>query len=409
MTKQIVLIGGGQASAQAIVSLHQSDADVSVHLIGREPEIPYQRPPLSKAYLKSEITEERLYLRPVEYYSKDNANVSLKLSQSAIEIDRKAKLVTVEDGNRIPYDELLIATGAPPRRLNVPGNELNGIYYLRSMADSEALRSILGEKTPVIIVGAGYIGLEVAAVACAAGCRVIVVELAERVLSRVASPVVSGFFEDLHKAAGVEFIFGAAAERFLGDGHVEAVELSDGQVLKCGSVLVGIGAVPETELAERAGINVENGITVDAHMRTSDPNIWAAGDCVNFPCVQTRTRLRLESVPNAIEQAKVAAANMIGGNVSYDAVPWFWSDQFDTKLQTVGLMHEHEDEVLLGDREQGQFSVWYFKEDILIAVDAINSPQAFAVAKRLLSSGQAISTQQLNDAPDLKALMKLAK
>ncbi len=404
MTERIAIIGAGQAGLQAAVSLRQAKFVGAVTLFGDEPTPPYQRPPLSKAYLKGELERERLFLKPLTYF--EQHDVDLRLGERVRLIDRGGRKLVLESGVEEPYDRLLLATGAPPRRLIAPGADLQNIFYLRSLADSDALRGILSSTGRVLIVGAGYIGLEVAAVARAAGREVTVLEMADRVLARVASPPVSDFFEARHRESGVDLRLGATLKGFLGrEGAVVGAELVSGEVIDCASVLIGIGAVPAVELAASAGLEVDGGVIVDERARTSDEAIWAAGDCTNFPSPLYNRRMRLESVPNAIEQAKVAATNMAGGDAVYDATPWFWSDQYDVKLQTAGLSEGHDERVQRGDPGSGRFSIWYFAGRRLLAVDAINDPAAFAASKRLIgteiSSPEAIANAEF----DLKSLL----
>lgn len=402
MIERVVIIGAGQAGAQAAVSLRQGGYKGVIDMIGAEEAPPYQRPPLSKAYLKGELEEARLYLRPAEFY--ETQNVSLHLGVKATGIDRKAKTV-VTDSGAYAYDALLLATGAPPRRLTAPGAELHGVHYLRTHADSDALRPMLSAPGRILIVGAGFIGLEVAAVARQAGRQVTVLEMAPRVLARVASEPVSQFYQNLHREAGVDLRLGAAFDAITGEAHVDGARLKSGEEIDCIAVLVGIGAAPEVALAKDAGLDVENGVVVDEHARTSDAAIFAAGDCTNFPSPRYGRRMRLESVPNAIEQAKVAAANMTGGAVVHDALPWFWSDQYDVKLQTVGLSEGYDQLVLRGDPAEKKFAVWYLKDGKAFAVDAINDPASFAMGKKLILAGAALDKAKLADASvDLRTL-----
>ncbi|WP_375202495.1 NAD(P)/FAD-dependent oxidoreductase [Hyphococcus sp.] len=402
--ERIVIIGAGQAGAQAAVSLRQGGHKGAITMIGAEEAPPYQRPPLSKAYLKGDLDEARLYLRPAEFYEKQE--IALHLGVHATAIDRKAKTVSTDDGEAHAYDVLLIATGAPPRRITAPGADLTGVHYLRTLADSDALRPMLAAPGRVVIVGAGYIGLEVAAVARQAGREVSVLEMAPRVLARVASEPVSAFYQELHKAAGVDLRLGAAFEAFEGEGRIHGARLADGEIIECETALVGIGAAPEVSLATEAGLDIENGIVVDEYARTSDPAIFAAGDCTNFPSPRYGRRMRLESVPNAIEQAKAAAANILGGEVVYDALPWFWSDQYDVKLQTVGLCEGHDDLVVRGDPAEKKFAVWYLKDGKALAVDAINDAISFAMGKKLITAGVTLDPAKLGDRNvDLKTLV----
>lgn len=401
--ERIVIIGAGQAGAQAAASLRQGGYKGVIAMLGAEAAPPYQRPPLSKAYLKGELDEPRLYLRPAEFY--EAQAIDLHLGVRATAIDRKAKAVVADDGETYAYDALLIATGAPPRRLNAPGADHDGVYYLRTLHDSETLRPMLSAPGRVVIVGAGYIGLEVAAVARQHGREVTVLEMAPRVLARVASEPVSEFYQELHRANGVDLRLGAAFEAFEGPGRVHAAKLKSGESIECIAALVGVGAAPDLSLAQEAGLEVENGVVVDEYARTSDPAIFAAGDCAYFPSPRYGRRMRLESVPNAIEQAKAAAANMIGGESVYDALPWFWSDQYDVKLQTVGLSEGHDELVIRGEPGAKKFAVWYLKDGKALAVDAINDPASFAMGKKLILAGATLDAAKLGDAGvDLRTL-----
>ncbi|MFQ5563277.1 MAG: NAD(P)/FAD-dependent oxidoreductase [Parvularculaceae bacterium] len=403
-SERVVIIGAGQAGAQAAASLRQEGFSGAITMIGDEPAPPYQRPPLSKAYLEGVLAKERLTLKPAALYEKENIN--LRLGASAALIDRAAKTVALDDGESVAYDKLLLATGAPPRRLNAPGADLDGVFYLRTMADSDALRPLLQAGKRLVVVGAGYIGLEVAAVARKAGLEVTVLEMADRALQRVTGPEISSFYRDLHAGAGVDLRLGAQLSSFEGSDAVEAAQLETGEAVGCDLVLVGVGAAPAIGLAEASGLEVENGVKVDEYAATRDPAIWAAGDCTNFPSPLYGRRLRLESVPNAIEQAKAAAANMAGRSTVYDAVPWFWSDQYDVKLQTAGLCESADERVLRGDPKDRRFACWYLKEGRVIAVDAVNDPPSFLIGKRLIGARARPSVKTLADpAQDLKSLL----
>lgn len=405
MREKAIIIGAGQAGAQAAASMRQCGFDGEISILGAETAPPYQRPPLSKAYLKGELSDERLFLRPEDFYAKQE--IQLRLGAEARYIDRDAQAVIMKNGEKFAYDKLLIATGAPPRRLSAPGADLAGVFYLRTLADSQALRSILTCKGRVLVVGAGYVGLEVAAVARHAGQEVTVIELADKVLARVASEPVSVFYQELHHDAGVELRLGSSLERFVGDdGKLIGAQLATGEIIDCAAALVGIGAVPAVNLAVEAGLKVANGIVVDEQGRTSEENIWAAGDCANFPSSRYQRRMRLESVPNAIEQAKVAGANMAGGKLVYNALPWFWSDQYDVKLQTVGLSEGYDEIVIRGNPKEKKFAAWYLKDGKVLAVDAVNDPASFAFSKKLIMEGASINPSKLADASlDLKELV----
>ncbi len=397
-----VIIGAGQAGAQGAISLRQAGFAGDIVMFGDEPVPPYQRPPLSKAYLQGELAAERLYLRPAEFYGAQN--ISLRLGERVTGIDRAAQMVETAKG-REPYDKLLIATGAPPRRLNAPGAALAGVHYLRSLSDSDALHPLLNADGAIVIVGAGYIGLEVAASARKAGRKVVLLEMMDRVLARVAVKELSDFYAKLHADAGVDLRLGAALEGFEGEGRVTAARLASGEVIECAAALVGIGAAPDVALAQAAGLEIDNGIIVDEYARSSDPNIFAAGDCTNFLSPRYGRRMRLESVPNAIEQAKVAAANMAGKNTVYDALPWFWSDQYDVKLQTAGLGEGAGDVVMRGAPEEKKFSLWHLKDGHVLAVDAVNDPASFLVGRKLITAGAHVDPARLADATtDLKSL-----
>ncbi|MBI1364411.1 MAG: pyridine nucleotide-disulfide oxidoreductase [Alphaproteobacteria bacterium] len=399
-----MIIGAGQAGAQAAASLRQEGFAGAITLLGEETPPPYQRPPLSKAYLMGALEESRLYLRPRDFYEK-NA-IELRLGARALRIDRAGKAVTLESGEALAYDKLLIATGAPPRRIPVPGADLPGVAYLRTIEDSDALRAVLAGARRLVIVGAGYIGLEVAAAARKAGLEVTILELAPRALSRVACPQVSAFFHDLHRAAGVDLRLETALAGFEGAGRLEAAVLQSGERVACEAALVCVGAAPETQLAEDAGLKVENGVWVDETAQTEDPSIWAAGDCANHPSVLYGRRVRLESVPNAIDQAKAAAANMTGKRVVYDATPWFWSDQYDVKLQTAGLGEGADQVIARGDPKSKRYAVFSLKQGRLLAVDAMNDPASFIAGKKLVALKASPNPKMLADpAADLKSLL----
>ena len=404
MNGRHIIIGAGQAGAQAALSLRQAGFEGEIVMFGAEAEPPYQRPPLSKAYLQGDLEKDRLYLRPAAFF--ETQKISLRLNVGVSAINRAAKTVETRNGETLGYDKLLIATGAPPRKLACDGAGLPGVHYLRTIADSDALRPVLKKGGRIVIVGAGYIGLEVAASARKAGLDVTVLEMADRALARVAGKEISSFFEKLHRDHGVDLRLGAALDHFEGDRRLEAAILKSGDRIACASVLVGVGAAPATALAQAADLRIANGIWTDEHAQTSDPDIFAAGDCASHPSSIYDRRLRLESVPNAIEQAKVAGANMAGGDVVYDAVPWFWSDQYDVKLQTVGISEGADQTIVRGDLSAKKFSVWYLNGPRLLAVDAVNDPAAFAISKRLVASRTPLDAKKLADpATDLKSLV----
>lgn len=404
MGGRIIIIGAGQAGAQAAASARQAGFDGEILMFGAEKEPPYQRPPLSKAYLQGELAAERLSLRPPAFY--EQQQIDLKTGVRVAAIKPGAKIIVTEKGDEFSYDRLLIATGAPPRQLDCQGSDLPGVHRLRTIADSDALRPALSSGGRLVIIGAGYIGLEVAASARKAGRDVTVLEMADRVLARVAGREISSFFADLHRAKGVDLRLGAALRSFEGTARVEAAVLESGERIACGAVLIGVGARPSTRLAEEAGLRLANGVWTDEHAQTSDPSIYAAGDCASHPSPIYGRRMRLESVPNAIEQAKVAGVNLAGGSAVYDAVPWFWSDQYDAKLQTVGVFEGADRTIVRGDIAARKFSVWSFSGPRLLAVDAVNDPAAFAASKKLIAGKIAIDAKKLADPEtDLKSLV----
>lgn len=400
--RHIVVIGAGQAGASCVAKLRNNGCEDQITLIGAEPVIPYQRPPLSKAYLMGEMTLERLYLRPAAFYA-DHA-ITLRMDEMVTGIDPEAKTVSL--GNEtLQYDDLVLTTGSVPRRLpDSIGGNLDGVFVVRDLQDVDAMAPRFQAGKNVLIVGGGYIGLEAASVAAILGLKVTLVEMAERILQRVAAPQTSDYFRALHQSQGVEIIEGVGLDRLTGEGAVSGATLSNGAKLDVDFVIAGVGIGPVTGLAEGAGLDLENGIRVDAEGRTSDPHIWAAGDCTSFP--YQGGRIRLESVPNAIEQAEIVAENLMGAAKSYFAKPWFWSDQYDVKLQIAGLNSGYTDVVSrIGDGQTASF--WYYSGDDLIAVDAMNDPRAFMIGKRLIEAGKPADPALVADASaDLKPLLK---
>jgi 3-phenylpropionate/trans-cinnamate dioxygenase ferredoxin reductase subunit len=401
---QIVVIGAGQAGASLVAKLRKSGFEGEMVLIGAEPVIPYQRPPLSKAYLLGDMALERLFLRPEQFYA--DQNITLKLGQNVSAINAAAKTVTWDDGAVISYDQLALTTGSDPRRLPASiGGDLAGVHVVRGLADVDAMAPAVVPGARALIVGGGYIGLEAAAVAAKKGVQVTLVEMAERILQRVAAPETSDYFRALHKGHGVDIREGIGLDHLVGtEGRVTGAVLSDGSELEVDFVVVGVGITPCTALAESAGLTLNNGIEVDAMGRTSDASIWAAGDCASFP--YKGTRIRLESVPNAIEQSECVAANMLGANTPYEASPWFWSDQYDVKLQIAGLNTGYDHVVTRQDDGQS-VSFWYYKGDTLLAVDAMNAPRPYMIGKRLIAAGNSPDPAVIADPDsDLKALLR---
>lgn len=399
----IVVIGAGQAGSSLVAKLRKDGFDGEITLIGAEATLPYQRPPLSKGYLLGEMALERLFLRPESFYS-DN-NITLKLGQPVTAIDAAAKTVSIGD-EVISYDHLALTTGSDPRRLPAAiGGDLDGVFVVRGLNDVDAMAPSVTEGARTLIVGGGYIGLEAAAVCAKRGVKVVLVEMANRILQRVAAPETSDYFRALHGSHGVDIREGVGLDHLVGsDGKVTGAVLSDGSKVELDFVVVGVGIAPATQLAEMAGVTLNNGIETDAQGQTSDPSIWAAGDCASFP--YQGGRIRLESVPNAIDQAEVVAQNIMGAGKEYVAKPWFWSDQYDVKLQISGL-NTGFNNVVTRPGAGASVSFWYFKDDQLLAVDAMNDPRAYMVGKRLIDAGKSCDAQAVsNPETDLKSLLK---
>ena len=398
----VVVIGAGQAGAAVVARLRAGGHQGEVTLIGAEPQPPYQRPPLSKAYLMGEMEAERLWLRGAEFYA--DQGIDLRLGQAVTGIDPAAQTVQI-GAESVAYDELVLTTGSSPRRLPAAlGGDLQGVYTVRTLADVDAMKAEFVAGRRLVIVGGGYIGLEAAAVARKLGLDVTVLEMAPRILQRVASSETSDYVRALHQAHGVTILESTGLQRLLGEGRVTGALLADGREIAADFVIVGVGIMPVTGLAEAAGITLENGIRTDAMGRTDVAHIWAAGDCASFPWAGGR--LRLESVGNAIEQAEAVADNIMGAGVPYVAHPWFWSDQYDTKLQIAGLNTGY-DRIVTRGPEAEAVSFWYYRGDTLLAVDAMNDPRAYMVGKRLIEMGKSPDPATVADpATVLKALLK---
>ena len=392
-----VVVGAGHAGSALAVQLRKEGWAGRIVLIGEESHLPYHRPPLSKAVLAGEKTIDAILLRPQTHYAA--SGVELRLGERVVALNRSARTLQLSTGEELHYDFLALCTGTFPRHLpDAPA--LEGVFQLRTADDAVRIRAAAGVGRRAVIVGGGYIGLEVAAVLVSQGLQVTVLEAASRLLRRVASPVISAFFAGLHVRHGVKVLTSVAGVELLGDGHVTGVRETTGTVHAADLVIVGIGVLPETVLANKSGLEVENGIVVDEYARTSDPFIYAAGDCTLHPSARYGTRLRLESVQNALDQARVAAANICGKNVLYDALPWFWSDQFDTKLQSAGLLLDHEHHVVRGDVRNAEgkgFSVFYLRGDIMIAADCVNRAKEFITCKRLISERIRVNVAALVD------------
>ncbi len=393
---RVIIIGAGQAGGETAQRLRQAGFSGDITLIGEEPAAPYQRPPLSKAYLKGEYDMDRLLLRPASVYAEEN--ITLLTSLRAVWIDRANKKVRVEGGRELPYDVLVLATGAKPRKLPLVGADLDGVHLFRTAADADALRPRMVSGAKLVVVGAGYIGLEAAAVARQLGVDVTVIETAVRPLARVTSPEVAGFFLDEHTRQGVRFVLGGQPALIKGRDHVTGVALSDGAEVPADIVIAGIGITPEITLAQQCGLTIENGIVTDRECRTSDPAIYAIGDCASRPIVHFEQRVaRLESVHNAVEGAKIVAATITGGKPHAEEAPWFWSDQYDLKLQIAGLFQGYDHVVLRGVMADRAFAAFYYKGPKLIAVDAVNRPAEYLGAKMLIQTGRTVAPSDLED------------
>jgi 3-phenylpropionate/trans-cinnamate dioxygenase ferredoxin reductase subunit len=393
--RRVVIIGAGQAGGQAAYSLRQAGYDGAITLVGEEPAPPYQRPPLSKAYFKGEMEAERLFLKPLDYYAEHG--IELITGKAARRIDTAGKQVELADGAQLSWDKLVIATGSRPRKLPIPGADLEGATELRTLADVDRLKRLAAPGAKMVVVGAGYIGLEAAAVGRQLGLNVTVLEAMPQVLSRVAGPEIGAFYTRIHREAGTDIRLGVKLEAFEGLGRVSGVRLAGGEVVPADFVLVGVGVLPNLELAKDAGIACANGIIVDEHMRTSHPDVYAAGDVAWRPLVHYGREGRLESVHNAIEGGKIAAAAILGAAQPALEAPWFWSDQFDLKLQTAGLWTGADQTVVRGDPDSRAFAVFYLKEGRLIAVDAVNSAPEFIVGKKLVAAKAAVAPGDLAD------------
>ena len=396
MTERTVIAGAGHAAGQVVATLKQLKYAGQIVLVGDEVYLPYQRPPLSKKFLAGAMPAERLHFKPASFY--DEPNIEIRLRTRITTIDRDNKSVHTEGGETISYDKLVLALGSRARRLRIDGADLAGVHYLRSIADVDDIRSELNHYRRTVIIGAGYIGLEVAAVMQQQGLDVTVVELADRVMSRVVSPEISDFYQIEHTNQGVKLRLSTGVSAFRGDKRIASVETTDGEQIPADFVVVGIGIVANTELAASAGLTVDNGIVVNDQCETSDPAVYAVGDCTAHPNAIYNRQLRLESVHNALEQAKTAAANICGKETHYSQVPWFWSDQYDLKLQIAGLSEGYDQIVIRGNPADRSFACLYLKNGQLIATDAVNAPREFIQSKGLIASHAKIDPARLADA-----------
>jgi 3-phenylpropionate/trans-cinnamate dioxygenase ferredoxin reductase subunit len=394
--KRCVIVGGGHAAAQLSVSLCQQGWDGSITVLSDELSLPYHRPPLSKDYLSGEKSLKEILIRPSAVYEKSNVQFNLGVRVESILRDEMN--VQLIDGNKIPYDKLVLTTGSRVRKLTIPGSDLAGLCYLRSISDVNQIREFSGSGKKIVIIGGGYIGLEAAAALKKLGMKVTVLEAMDRVLQRITTQEISGFYTRVHNEEGVNIEVNAVAASIEGTGQVEKVICQDGRAFDADLIIAGIGIIPCDELAQQAGLDVDNGILVDQFSQTSDSKILAAGDCtVHYNPIYDR-HIRLESVQNAVDQAKVAAATICGSPLAYKALPWFWSDQYDIKLQIAGLSQGYDQVVMRSDINTGRsFAAFYLKQGKLLAVDAINKPKEFMMGRRLIMRGNTVDPAKLAD------------
>lgn len=394
MSKQCIIIGGSHAGAQVAISLRQEGWEDGILIISNEAHLPYHRPPLSKGFVSGDKSLDDILLRPASYFEKHNINFLFNVDVDAI--DRSNKQIKCNDGNSYHYEKLALTTGARVRKINLPGSDLTGIHYLRTASDAQAIKHDCQQAKSAVIIGGGYIGLELAASFKKAGMQVSVLEMAPRILARVAAAEVAEFYTRVHTEEGVNIITETSAASFTGEKRVESVIGTDGQQYKADIVIIGVGVIPNTELASDAGLVVDNGIVVNEFAVTNDTDIVAAGDCTFHPNALLGRGLRLESVPNATEQAKSAAASLCGNQKAYASLPWFWSDQFDLKLQIAGVNTDYDKVIIRGDALHSRsVAVFYLKENAVIAVDCINRAPEFATVKKALTKGLALRIDEL--------------
>lgn len=398
-----VIIGASHAAAQLSVSLRQEGWEGDIVMIGDEPHLPYHRPPLSKTFLSGDKAIQDLLIRPATFYEKQKIEF---LYGHVLSIDRERKILVLSDGSQISYDKLAICTGARVRKLDIDGSELKGIYYVRNAEDIEAIQQHIKSAKQAVMIGGGYIGLETAASLRKQGIQVSLLETAPRILQRVTAPELSTFYRKLHEAQGVRIYHEMTVQRIVGTTQVEGVLCADSTTISADLVIVGIGVQPNIEIAQVAGIQVDNGIVIDAYGQTNDPDVVAAGDCTSHFNPYYQRHLRLESVPNANEQAKVAAATLCGKSKPYDALPWFWSDQYDIKLQIAGLNEGYDQLIIRGDiHNSTSFAAFYLKDKKLIAADCINRPLEFMISKKMINENIQIDSSKLADeSVDMKDL-----
>ena len=405
MSAGLVIVGGSYAAMQIAASAREAGYAEPIRLVSEEPVLPYQRPPLSKGYLTGKFTPAALPLRAEAFY-RDN-RIETLLGQRAESLDLAARRVSLAGGGSLAFDRLALATGTRPRPLPLPGADLDGVLFLRSLADADRLRERLGGAGSIVVIGGGFIGLELASVAAAMGKPVVIVEAQERLLARGVSPQIAAFLADVHRSRGVALRLRSTVRDIRGaNGRVQSVVCGDGETLAADLVLIAIGVVPNTELAGRAGLACQDGLVVDRFARTTDPLVVAAGDCTRHPSAFAGQLLRLESVQNAIDQAKTAGATLAGQEKPYESVPWFWSDQYELKLQMVGLVQGSDRHAVRGSLEQRRFSIFYFRSGRLVAIDYVNRAADHMLGRKLLALGRSPTPQQAADESfDLQTLV----
>ena len=393
--ENLLIIGAGQSAIQCISTLKKEGYSGSITLVGEEEHLPYQRPPLSKGFLEDSIGKERLYFKKLEFFTENKVQLYLGLAAEKLDIENQK--VYLSDNSELEFDKLVLATGSRVRYLNFPGSELKSIFYLRNLDDAEAIKKDLETSDNLVIIGAGYIGLEAAAIAAKKNKTVTVIEMADRVMNRTVDPQISEYYLNLHQSYGVKFHFNTSLETINKSSDSLEVVCSDGTEVKADSVLIGAGVIPNIELAEDAGIYCDNGIIVDEFGQTNFKNVYACGDCTNHPNKILNKNLRLESVHNAMEQAKTVASSVLNNPMEYSQVPWFWSDQYDHKLQIVGLSGDHDLVTMRGNTNDAKFMLFYTKDEELIAVDAINNPKEFLISRKLVANKVKIKPNVISD------------
>ena len=393
--ENLLIIGAGQSAIQCISTLKKEGYSGSITLVGEEEHLPYQRPPLSKGFLEDSVNKERLYFKKLEFFTENKVQLYLGLSAEKLEIDNQK--VYLSDNSELEFDKLVFATGSRVRYLDFPGSELKSIFYLRDLDNAEAIKKDLETSENLVIIGAGYIGLEAAAIEAKKNKKVTIIEMADRVMNRTVDPQISEYYLNLHESYGVKFHFNTSLETINEVSNSLEVVCSDGTEVKADSVLIGAGVVPNIELAEEAGINCDNGIIVNEFGQTNFKYIYACGDCTNHPNKILNKNLRLESVHNAMEQAKTVASSVMNNPMEYNQVPWFWSDQYDHKLQIVGLSGDHDAVTMRGNVNDAKFMLFYTKDEELIAVDAINNPKEFLISRKLVANKVKIKPNEISD------------